>query len=118
MLLEADCIPCILRMAVAALRQLPLDENTIRELSTEILEIPALRGLDWNTTSAGVIEDICRKKFLSCCFQNANPITGISELRFINPSWPIINESAYPYRHHCSNDDSRQRLSHTCILYF
>jgi uncharacterized protein with ATP-grasp and redox domains len=61
MLLEADCIPCILRMAVAALRQLPLDENTIRELSTEILEIPALRGLDWNKTSAEVIEDIWRK---------------------------------------------------------
>ena len=61
MLLEADCVPCILRMSVAALRQLPLDENTIRELTTEILEIPALRGLDWNTTSAGVIEDIWRK---------------------------------------------------------
>ena len=61
MLLEADCIPCILRMAVAALRQLPLDENTIRELCTGILEIPALRGLDWNKTSAEVIEDIWRK---------------------------------------------------------
>jgi hypothetical protein len=48
-------------MSVAALRQLPLDENTIRELTTEILEIPALRGLDWNTTSAEVIEDIWRK---------------------------------------------------------
>jgi len=61
MLLEADCVPCILRMAVAALRQLPLDENIIRELCTEILEIPALRGLDWNKTSAAVIEDIWRK---------------------------------------------------------
>ena len=61
MLLEADCVPCILRMAVAALRQLPLDENIIRELLTEILEIPALRGLDWNKTSAEVIEDIWRK---------------------------------------------------------
>lgn len=61
MLLEADCVPCILRMSVAALRQLPLDENTIRELTTEILEIPALRGLDWNRTSAEVIEDIWRK---------------------------------------------------------
>jgi uncharacterized protein with ATP-grasp and redox domains len=61
MLLEADCIPCILRMSVAALRQMPLDEISIRELSTEILEIPALRGLDWNKTSAEVIEDIWRK---------------------------------------------------------
>jgi uncharacterized protein with ATP-grasp and redox domains len=48
-------------MSVTALRQLPLDENSIRELTTEILEIPALRGLDWNKTSAGVIEDIWRK---------------------------------------------------------
>jgi len=58
MLIEADCIPCILRMSVAALRQMPLDENTIRELAAEILEIPALRGLDWNKTSAQVIETI------------------------------------------------------------
>jgi uncharacterized protein with ATP-grasp and redox domains len=48
-------------MSVAALRQLPLDENTIRELTAEILEIPALRGLDWDTTSAEVIEDVWRK---------------------------------------------------------
>ncbi len=61
MLLEAECVPCILRMSVTALRQLPLDENTIRELTTEILEIPALRGLNWNTTSAEVIEDVWRK---------------------------------------------------------
>ena len=61
MLLEAECVPCILRMSVAALRQLPLDENTIRELTAEILEIPALRGLDWDTTSAEVIEDVWRK---------------------------------------------------------
>ena len=61
MLLEAECVPCILRMSVAALRQLPLDENTIRKLTAEILEIPSLRGLDWNTTSAEVIEDVWRK---------------------------------------------------------
>jgi len=61
MLLEADCIACILRMSVAALRQMPLDETTIRQLFTEILEIPALRGLNWNKTSAEVIEDIWRK---------------------------------------------------------
>jgi len=48
-------------MSVAALRQLPLDETTIRQLFTEILEIPALRGLNWNKTSAEVIEDIWRK---------------------------------------------------------
>ena len=58
MLLEADCVPCILRMSVAALRQLQLDDNAIREITADILETPALRGLDWNTTSAEVIEDV------------------------------------------------------------
>jgi len=48
-------------MAVAVLRQLPLEKNTIRELYTEILDIPALRGLDWNKTSAEIIEDVWRK---------------------------------------------------------
>ena len=61
MLLEADCVPCIMRMSVAALRQLQLDEKTIRELTTEILDIPALSGSNWNTTSAEVIEDVWRK---------------------------------------------------------
>ncbi len=61
MLLEADCVPCIMRMSVAALQQLQLDEKTIRELTTEILDIPAFSGLNWNTTSAEVIEDVWRK---------------------------------------------------------
>ena len=61
MLLEAECVPCILRMSVAALRQLQLDATAVRELTAEILEIPALRGLEWNTTSAEVIEDVWRK---------------------------------------------------------
>lgn len=61
MLLEADCVPCILRMSVAALRQLQLDDNAIREITADILETPALRGLDWNTTSAEVIEDVWYK---------------------------------------------------------
>ena len=60
MLLEADCLPCILRMSVAALHQLQLDENAIRGLTADILETPALRGLNWNTTSAEVIEDVWR----------------------------------------------------------
>ncbi len=61
MLLRPDCIPCILRMTITSLRKLPLDENAIRALYTDILEIPALRGLDWDTTSVEVIEDLWRK---------------------------------------------------------
>ena len=61
MLLRPDCIPCILKMTITSLRKLPLDENAIRDLYTDILVIPALHGLDWDTTAVEVIGDIWRK---------------------------------------------------------
>ncbi len=61
MLLKPDCIPCILKMTISSLRKLPLDENSVREVYSEILENPALRGLKWDTTSPEVIEDVWRK---------------------------------------------------------
>jgi len=48
-------------MTITSLRKLPLDENSVKTLYTDILEIPALHGLNWDTTSVEVIEDIWRK---------------------------------------------------------
>jgi uncharacterized protein with ATP-grasp and redox domains len=48
-------------MTITSLRKLPLDEESVKTLYTDILEIPALRGLDWDTTSVEVIEDIWKK---------------------------------------------------------
>jgi hypothetical protein len=48
-------------MTITSLRKLPLDENSVKTLYTDILEIPALHGLDWDTTSVEVIEDIWKK---------------------------------------------------------
>lgn len=61
MLLKPDCVPCILRMSITAIRKLPLTENEIKELYEEILEIPSLRGLDWDITSPEVIEGVWKK---------------------------------------------------------
>ena len=61
MLLQPDCIPCILRVTISALKKISLDENSVKALYTEILEIPALRGLFWDTTPAEIIEDIWKK---------------------------------------------------------
>ena len=61
MLLKPDCIPCILRMTITCLRKLPLDEAAVKALYTDILEIPALHGLNWDTTSVEVIENIWQK---------------------------------------------------------
>ena len=61
MLLKPDCIPCVLNMSISVLRRLPLDEEKIRSLYSEILEIPSLRGLFWETTSSEVIELVMEK---------------------------------------------------------
>ena len=61
MLIQLDCIPCILKVAVSALKKLRLDEHSLKALYTEILEIPALRGLYWDTTPAEIVEDIWKK---------------------------------------------------------
>lgn len=61
MLLKPDCISCILRVTNAALKKLSLDESSVKALYAEILEIPALRGLFWDTTPSEIIEDIWKK---------------------------------------------------------
>ena len=61
MLLKPDCIPCILNMSISVLRRLPLSEDKIRDLYTEILEISSLRGRFWDTTSPQVIEEVMEK---------------------------------------------------------
>lgn len=60
MLIKPDCIPCILRMSVSAMRRLSLYEDVIKELLVEILNIPSLKGQSWSVTSAEVIEIVMR----------------------------------------------------------
>ncbi len=61
MLFQPDCIPCILRMTISTLRNLPLSESEIKGLYTKILNISALRGHTWNVTSEEVIELVMEK---------------------------------------------------------
>lgn len=61
MRLKPDCIPCILKMTISSLRKLALDQNSLKALYTDILQIPALRGQVWDITSPEVIEDVWKK---------------------------------------------------------
>ncbi len=61
MLLKPDCISCILKMTITSIRKLQIDENSVKELYSKILENPALRGFNWDTTSPEVIEDTWKK---------------------------------------------------------
>jgi damage-control phosphatase, subfamily I len=60
MLLTPDCIHCIFRASLNAIRSLTGDEAITKRLSQRILEIPALRGFDWSVTSPQVIESAWR----------------------------------------------------------
>ncbi|MEJ2101475.1 MAG: ARMT1-like domain-containing protein [Desulfobacterales bacterium] len=61
MLLKPDCIPCILKVAISAIKKLHLDEGSVKALVADILEIPALHGLVWDTTPAEVVENLWKK---------------------------------------------------------
>jgi uncharacterized protein with ATP-grasp and redox domains len=61
MLMKPDCIPCISKMSISAIRMLTSDKRIIKELLCQILEIPSLRGLYWDITSSEVIELLMEK---------------------------------------------------------
>jgi hypothetical protein len=58
MLIKPDCISCILKMAITAMRKLTADEELIRDLTVRTLTIPALQGRQWDQPSPEVIEQV------------------------------------------------------------
>jgi uncharacterized protein with ATP-grasp and redox domains len=60
-LIQPDCIPCILRMSIKAIRKLDFDGSAMKELCGSIMEIPALRGTSWDITSAEIVERVWKK---------------------------------------------------------
>jgi len=56
MLLTPDCIHCVFKASLNAIRSLTNDDEITKGLAQRILDIPALRGLDWSVTSPQVIE--------------------------------------------------------------
>jgi damage-control phosphatase, subfamily I len=56
MLLTPDCIHCVFKASLNTIRTLTDDDEITKSIAQRILEIPALRGLDWSVTSPQVIE--------------------------------------------------------------
>jgi uncharacterized protein with ATP-grasp and redox domains len=53
-----DCVPCILKMCLAFIRKTTLSDSEVFEAFNKILQIPALKGQDWNVTSPDIIEKV------------------------------------------------------------
>ena len=64
MKIKPDCIPCILKMSLKAIRNMELDEDSVKQLYMEILKMPYLVGKDWSVTSADVTELVMKKMIL------------------------------------------------------
>lgn len=73
MLLKPDCIPCILKMTLDLLRKLPINEDQVGDLFDRVLESPALKGNNWQTTSPQVIENIM--KLMTDTLGNPDPFS-------------------------------------------
>lgn len=56
-----DCIPCILKMCLGFIRKTALDDSEIFALFNDVLQLPALRGKNWDVTSATVVEQVMKK---------------------------------------------------------
>lgn len=61
MLIQPDCIPCLLKMSLSVMRKLPLEETTVQEIYARILDFPAIRGHCWDITSPEIIEMIMKE---------------------------------------------------------
>ncbi|MBA4392883.1 MAG: hypothetical protein C0407_04955 [Desulfobacca sp.] len=77
MLIKPDCVPCILKMSTSAIRNLTDDEEILKELTIKILQIPALRGLDWGLSSPEVIARVMA--IVNETFKTSDPFRALKE---------------------------------------
>jgi hypothetical protein len=52
MKITPDCIVCNLNAGLTAIREVTSEKESIKELSVEIMKLPAMRGLDWSITGS------------------------------------------------------------------
>ena len=61
MKITPDCIVCNLNTGLMAMREVTDDARFMRELTAEIMKLPAVQGLDWSITGAQLVELIFEK---------------------------------------------------------
>ena len=58
MLIQIDCIPCLLKLSLSAVRKITNDPGMIEDYFKKILMLDAMRGLKWDMTPPEVLEII------------------------------------------------------------
>ena len=60
MLIQPDCIPCILKMALSTIRMLHLEENVARDLYCQVVAVTQSESCQWDLTSEEVVEAVLK----------------------------------------------------------
>jgi len=60
MLIQSDCIPCILKMALSTIRNLNLDENAARDLYCQVVAVTQSQSCQWDLTNEEVVETVLK----------------------------------------------------------
>ncbi|MGB6063626.1 MAG: ARMT1-like domain-containing protein [Desulfomonilaceae bacterium] len=76
-LLQPDCISCIHKALLSAIRELTSDEAQIKGLLSELMQLPSLRGPAWDMTSPHVIETALVK--ISQFFGTSDPFQAMKD---------------------------------------
>ena len=58
-----DCVPCILKMCLGFIRKTSLCDSEVNTLFNDVLQMPPLRGKNWDVTSPAVIEEVMKKTY-------------------------------------------------------
>jgi len=77
MLLKPDCILCLHKVSLLAIRELTSNEGQIREMFSAVLDLPCMRRPEWTVTSPEVFEKVFRK--ISASFGDHDPFKSVKE---------------------------------------
>ncbi|MBI5250003.1 MAG: hypothetical protein HY912_10960, partial [Desulfomonile tiedjei] len=58
MKMAPDCIACNLKTALMAIRELTAEVSEMKKIIAEVMQLPAMRALDWSVTGAQLVEQI------------------------------------------------------------
>jgi uncharacterized protein with ATP-grasp and redox domains len=77
MLIKPECVICLYKASLGAIREVTSDEQTVKDLMSEIVQLTAPRGVDWSLISSQLLETILRT--ITATLGNTDPFQLVKE---------------------------------------
>ena len=79
MKLKPACIACNFNAALAIIREITGEDHMMKELVAEVMQIPAMQGLDWDMTGSDLVEEMFGRLTAAC--GNPDPFRKAKQLQ-------------------------------------